>query len=106
MHYQKRHHGHHVHGGHHGGHHHNHNKGHKKHHTAKVQHVQVHPVQMMEALSAYNNSGGAPAVDFVIKENVIAAAHAAAQQQNVMQQSEHNRQLDLHLAAISRIQQR
>jgi len=83
--------------------------------------VQVHPVQMMEALSAYNNSV-AP-VDFVIKENVIATTTAAKtsqqqqqlqqqqqkQQQNVMskqQQSEHNRQLDLHLAAISRIQQR
>ena len=81
--------------------------------------MQVHPVQMMEALSAYNNSV-AP-VDFVIKENVIATTTAAItsqqqqlqqqqkQQQNVMskqQQSEHNRQLDLHLAAISRMQQR
>ena len=66
---------------------------------------------MMEALSAYNNSAAMPsaAVDFVIKENVIAAhAHvnnnaAVAQQQR---ESEHNRQLDLHLAAISRMQQR
>ena len=112
-----------------GPHHHTHNhKGHKhnhhkKHHAHTHHHngptkVQVHPVQMMEALSAYNNSV-AP-VDFVIKENVIATTTAAItsqqqqlqqqkQQQNVMskqQQSEHNRQLDLHLAAISRIQQR
>jgi len=130
MHYHHRRHQHH--GGqhpqlHHGGHgvgghgvgphHHTHNhKGHKhnnhKKHHAHTHHngptkVQVHPVQMMEALSAYNNSV-AP-VDFVIKENVIAAhAHAnnnaaVAQQQR---ESEHNRQLELHLAAISRMQQR
>ena len=78
------------------------------HHGQLTSKVQVHPVQMMEALSAYNNSA-TPAVDFVIKENVIAAhAHvnnnaAVAQQQR---ESEHNRQLDLHLAAISRMQQR
>merc|ERR1711997_490345 len=131
MHYHHRRHQHHGqhpqlhHGGHGvGPHHHTHNHKHKHNHKKHHAHhngptkVQVHPVQMMEALSAYNNSV-AP-VDFVIKENVIATTTAAItsqqqqlqqqkQQQNVMskqQQSEHNRQLDLHLAAISRIQQR
>merc|ERR1711997_74566 len=131
MHYHHRRHQHHGqhpqlhHGGHGvGPHHHTHNHKHKHNHKKHHAHhngptkVQVHPVQMMEALSAYNNSV-AP-VDFVIKENVIATTTAAItsqqqqlqqqkQQQNVMskqQQSENNRQLDLHLAAISRMQQR
>ena len=81
--------GHRHHGRHHRGHHSGHRgeRGHRQHrHHHHQHHVQVYPVQsrqVVEALRISNESG-----------------------QTLQQQSEHNRQLDLHLAAISRMQQR
>merc|ERR1719189_1746040 len=101
-------HAHHLPGGHGVSHSHVHHKHkHKKHgqkyglhgHGQLTSKVQVHPVQMMEALSAYNNSAAMPsaAIDFVIKENVIAAHNnannVAVVQQQQQRESEHNRQL-------------
>ena len=76
---------------------HQHHRHHKHHHGGHHQ-VHIHPTAM--AIAALEVSGYSPANPSSTQD------HKKLSESSTAKLSEHNRQLDLHLAAISRIQQR
>ena len=71
---------------------------HHKHHGVHGHQVHIHPTAM--AIAALEVSGYSPANPSSTQD------HKKLSESSAAKLSEHNRQLDLHLAAISRIQQR